>query len=119
MIRRPPRSTLFPYTTLFRSPPAAEETVLRALTARLTRAMRGEDWLARGKDGDFVVLVDGSIADAETVAARLAAAVGPLAVTGGTLPLTAAAGVSALLPDVDTGEALRRGDLALRSARAA
>src|SRR2546421_4968899 len=24
MIRRPPRSTLFPYTTLFRSPPAAE-----------------------------------------------------------------------------------------------
>src|SRR3989454_11859668 len=25
MIRRPPRSTLFPYTTLFRSEPAAEE----------------------------------------------------------------------------------------------
>src|SRR3712207_8560630 len=25
MIRRPPRSTLFPYTTLFRSPRAAEE----------------------------------------------------------------------------------------------
>src|SRR2546430_4718752 len=24
MIRRPPRSTLFPYTTLFRSPPACE-----------------------------------------------------------------------------------------------
>src|SRR2546430_10980601 len=24
MIRRPPRSTLFPYTTLFRSPPASE-----------------------------------------------------------------------------------------------
>src|SRR2546430_11679266 len=24
MIRRPPRSTLFPYTTLFRSPPAIE-----------------------------------------------------------------------------------------------
>src|SRR6266487_6101140 len=24
MIRRPPRSTLFPYTTLFRSPPRAE-----------------------------------------------------------------------------------------------
>src|SRR5262245_64777173 len=30
MIRRPPRSTLFPYTTLFRSPPA---TVVQALTA--------------------------------------------------------------------------------------
>src|SRR2546430_3393135 len=26
MIRRPPRSTLFPYTTLFRSPPGAEPT---------------------------------------------------------------------------------------------
>src|SRR3989449_2836135 len=31
MIRRPPRSTLFPYTTLFRSPPAesAEEATRR------------------------------------------------------------------------------------------
>src|SRR5256885_7131466 len=26
MIRRPPRSTLFPYTTLFRSPPARKRT---------------------------------------------------------------------------------------------
>src|SRR5258707_9890893 len=26
MIRRPPRSTLFPYTTLFRSPPKVEAT---------------------------------------------------------------------------------------------
>src|SRR2546426_10497223 len=28
MIRRPPRSTLFPYTTLFRSPPAAGQREL-------------------------------------------------------------------------------------------
>src|SRR5690349_23168042 len=28
MIRRPPRSTLFPYTTLFRSPPPSEPTAL-------------------------------------------------------------------------------------------
>src|SRR5260370_38303608 len=28
MIRRPPRSTLFPYTTLFRSPPARRGTAL-------------------------------------------------------------------------------------------
>src|SRR5256885_9774825 len=28
MIRRPPRSTLFPYTTLFRSPPAETQLVL-------------------------------------------------------------------------------------------
>src|SRR5258708_22813096 len=28
MIRRPPRSTLFPYTTLFRSSPAEQSTIL-------------------------------------------------------------------------------------------
>src|SRR3712207_6854059 len=28
MIRRPPRSTLFPYTTLFRSPPRTGKTIL-------------------------------------------------------------------------------------------
>jgi PAS domain S-box-containing protein len=99
--------------------PDAEAAVLRSLTSRLTRALRGEDWLARGKDGDFVVLVEGTIADAETVAGRLVDAVGPLAIPGGVLHLTAVAGVTTLLPDVDTGEALRRGDLALRSARTA
>src|SRR5436309_6978091 len=35
MPRRPPRSTLFPYTTLFRSPPAAAG--LRVAAARLCR----------------------------------------------------------------------------------
>src|SRR4051794_41744511 len=42
MIRRPPRSTLFPYTTLFRSPGAAED-VLRATsqTTRTSSASRG------------------------------------------------------------------------------
>ncbi|MFD2092777.1 putative bifunctional diguanylate cyclase/phosphodiesterase [Blastococcus deserti] len=93
--------------------------VLRALTTRLTRALRGEDWLARGKDGDFVVLVDGSIAEAETVAARLVEAVGPVPVPGGSLRLSAVSGVTAVPADVDTGEALRRGELALRSAAAA
>src|SRR3712207_8148902 len=33
MIRRPPRSTLFPYTTLFRSNPAVREQVDAALGA--------------------------------------------------------------------------------------
>src|SRR5256885_13024225 len=35
MIRRPPRSTLFPYTTLFRSP--ANRTGLASLTAAMLR----------------------------------------------------------------------------------
>jgi PAS domain S-box-containing protein len=99
--------------------PTTAAAALRAITARLTRGLRGEDWLARGKDGDFVVVVDGSVADAETVAARLVAAVGPLATAGGTLRLTAAAGVIDLYSDIDAGEALRRGDVALRSARVA
>src|SRR5256885_8780520 len=40
MIRRPPRSTLFPYTTLFRSPREQRITVLRL--AGKTYAVHGE-----------------------------------------------------------------------------
>jgi PAS domain S-box-containing protein len=94
-------------------------TVLRELTSRISRVLRGEDWLARAAVSEFAALVHGSIADAEVVAARLVAAVEPLATGSGTIRLTAAAGVSPLSADVDAGEALRRGDLALRSARAA
>src|SRR3712207_7171685 len=46
MIRRPPRSTLFPYTTLFRSPSARSSTTSRCSSIRPTtrsrrRASRG------------------------------------------------------------------------------
>jgi EAL domain-containing protein (putative c-di-GMP-specific phosphodiesterase class I)/GGDEF domain-containing protein len=99
--------------------PDTEAAVLRTLTSQLTRALRGEDWLARGKDGDFVVLVDGTIAEAEILASRLVASVRPIATEHGPLRLTASAGVAGLAPDIDPGDALRRGDLALRSARAA
>jgi PAS domain S-box-containing protein len=99
--------------------PVTEAAVMRAVTSRLTRALRGEDWLARGKDGDFVVLVEGTVADAEVVAGRLVAAVGPITTPDGTLRLVAAAGVCTLSADLDTGEALRHGDLALRCARTA
>src|SRR2546421_2231778 len=37
MIRRPPRSTLFPYTTLFRSRRSARPTVARAARSRRAR----------------------------------------------------------------------------------
>ena len=96
-----------------------EAAVLRTLTSQLTRALRGEDWLARGKDGDFVVLVDGTIAEAEVLAGRLVASVRPIATEHGPLQLSATAGVAGLAADIDPGDALRRGDLALRSARAA
>jgi PAS domain S-box-containing protein len=93
--------------------------VLRELTSRVSRVLRGDDWLARAAVREFAVLVHGSIAEAEVVATRLVAAVEPFPTGSGTIRLTAAAGVSPLGPDVDAGEALRRGDLALRSARAA
>src|SRR5688572_33500743 len=47
MIRRPPRSTLFPYTTLFRSRPGAGE---RARGRPARRAPRGGARRARGPD---------------------------------------------------------------------
>src|SRR5258708_19507203 len=53
MIRRPPRSTLFPYTTLFRS--YNEEAVLPALFARLYPALD-----ALGCSYEIVFVNDGS-----------------------------------------------------------
>src|SRR2546430_6249376 len=48
MIRRPPRSTLFPYTTLFRSP---RETVLRKPPARPVCSTGPEAELGRAAVG--------------------------------------------------------------------
>src|SRR3989337_3871033 len=42
MIRRPPRSTLFPYTTLFRSPPVLPRVTKASASPCLTRSMHGE-----------------------------------------------------------------------------
>src|SRR5258708_23510771 len=52
MIRRPPRSTLFPYTTLFRSP-------LARSAVRHLRGAPGDRGLAVGR----LVLVDDALAD--------------------------------------------------------
>src|SRR3712207_9583666 len=41
MIRRPPRSTLFPYTTLFRSRPRRHRRAVRRLRPRLRPRRRG------------------------------------------------------------------------------
>src|SRR5258707_10833905 len=42
MIRRPPRSTLFPYTTLFRSVMAQSSLVLQELMSKGLHGCRGE-----------------------------------------------------------------------------
>src|SRR2546426_2234533 len=49
MIRRPPRSTLFPYTTLFRSGPAAgeEDLTRRILAPCLRLCVRGKRLVPR------------------------------------------------------------------------
>src|SRR3712207_9059768 len=44
MIRRPPRSTLFPYTTLFRSPDAGADHLCRLVTCAGDH-LGGEVWL--------------------------------------------------------------------------
>src|SRR3712207_7140693 len=52
MIRRPPRSTLFPYTTLFRSPPDPSSGVLTRAVDDLVRAERRDHLdVLRPRDG--------------------------------------------------------------------
>src|SRR2546422_11615984 len=51
MIRRPPRSTLFPYTTLFRSPAPRRS---RMLTSPRTRAHCGASAIERSHEPHFV-----------------------------------------------------------------
>src|SRR3712207_8113897 len=56
MIRRPPRSTLFPYTTLFRSdvellPAALRRPALRHVAGRRWDRRREHDRRADGRDG--------------------------------------------------------------------
>src|SRR2546429_6412986 len=53
MIRRPPRSTLFPYTTLFRSVPLGRTGGASALSAALAqRPRRCSSHLPRGDEAD-------------------------------------------------------------------
>src|SRR2546422_7004693 len=54
MIRRPPRSTLFPYTTLFRSGPAIRGRRHRANRVNLSLlALEPDDAKGRAHAGDF------------------------------------------------------------------
>src|SRR5258708_9791585 len=59
MIRRPPRSTLFPYTTLFRSPDRRNRArTSRAAAPRIpgtTRAMRSEEHTSELQSPDHLV----------------------------------------------------------------
>src|SRR5256886_15971438 len=78
MIRRPPRSTLFPYTTLFRSPtaaiqrgpqgtyiygvakdPATKDTVARIYSVTIAQTTGNSVGLSSGLNPGDVVVIDG------------------------------------------------------------
>src|SRR2546427_11652319 len=52
MIRRPPRSTLFPYTTLFKSPRRSASCRLRRSTAANSRAMPSKLFSPNSRSSD-------------------------------------------------------------------
>ena len=88
-------------------------STLAAVTTLLARSVRGDDWLASSGPAEFVVLMWGPVAAAETVADRLVTAVADLDVPG----LAASAGIAALAPGLAPGEVLRRATLSLTAAR--
>src|SRR2546425_7556107 len=64
MIRRPPRSTLFPYTTLFRSPAVGKgaevSAPFRSAPSGARRSVAEAAVFQRGRDIDAHVVVDRS-----------------------------------------------------------
>src|SRR5256885_9781963 len=62
MIRRPPRSTLFPYTTLFRSAIVAEGEQRRGADLRAARRQGPEPWcghqVEQSRRGDQIAAVE-------------------------------------------------------------
>src|SRR3712207_9572095 len=62
MIRRPPRSTLFPYTTLFRSRPRAACALMKTYVA--TPTDRERNWLLVDANGQTLGRLATQIADA-------------------------------------------------------
>src|SRR2546430_17266281 len=68
MIRRPPRSTLFPYTTLFRSPALATSEKLRIICfgahpddCEIQAGGVAAMWAAKGHKVKFVSVTNGDI----------------------------------------------------------
>jgi GGDEF domain-containing protein len=88
-------------------------STLATITSLLARSIRGEDWLASSGPAEFVVLMWGPVAAAETVAERLITAVADLDIPG----LAASAGIAGLAPGLAPGEVFRRATLSLTAAR--
>src|SRR2546430_12610278 len=56
MIRRPPRSTLFPYTTLFRSP-------MSEGTFRVVPQIKSIQMMPQNAPGNAIMMINGSVHD--------------------------------------------------------
>src|SRR3712207_8184116 len=69
MIRRPPRSTLFPYTTLFRSMGhSVGDVLLVAVAERLRAVVRPGDTVARFGGDEFTMLCEALNGEIDAVA---------------------------------------------------
>ncbi|MCO7222589.1 bifunctional diguanylate cyclase/phosphodiesterase, partial [Klenkia sp. PcliD-1-E] len=97
---------------LLDEPPAALSAVLTAVS----RVLRGGDWLARTAVDQFAVLVEGGVAEAEVVGARLVGALDRLPPSADRPTPRCAVGVTTLVPELSGGDLLRRAEVALRSA---
>ena len=99
--------------------PVSEAAVLRALTSRFTRCCAA----TTGSPAARAATSSSSCTARWPTRRSSPPAWSPTSArwppTAARLVLTASAGLAALCSEVDTGDALRRGDLALRSARAA
>src|SRR2546425_13143605 len=76
MIRRPPRSTLFPYTTLFRSHAGRVDLPQQQLALRETADELGELGVARHADAAHIALVEGEQPPSQVPHPKDAAVVG-------------------------------------------
>src|SRR5437016_11046108 len=68
MIRRPPRSTLFPYTTLFRSTIGANMKIMSPVTAILALAVAAHAQTSRGTVSGTVTDPSGAVVTRARVA---------------------------------------------------
>src|SRR3712207_6101787 len=123
MIRRPPRSTLFPYTTLFRSDALGHhngDELLRLAGRRMQHALREGDLLARLGGAEFAILLGRLAApeDATGVADRLTEALDePFELDGVLVYVEASIGIAVWPAHGASGEELlRHADVAMYAA---
>src|SRR5260370_14292412 len=121
MIRRPPRSTLFPYTTLFRSGHQAGDLLLCEVAQRLRGSVRAHDLVARVGGDEFVVVLtdDPDPQETETQASHLQRIIeAPCAIDGTPLVISPCMGIAMYPGDgKNAEELLNRAESAMHMAK--